>query len=165
MKSLKRVAGISLILIGLLSFSKAENKNLKENLNLEKINVEQSLFDLESSCRPSSELLFYVETEIVKKSRGFNTVNASVYVLDKVSGASNLLANENLIISNYKDAVLDYGSELFDFNDMVLTNGDKIVGNNLINTPYRFNELIKYEAVYNSYLKSTNKLLKINRAL
>ena len=31
--------------------------------------------------------------------------------------------------------------------------------------PFSFNELIKYDVVYNSYLRSTNKLLNNNRTL
>jgi hypothetical protein len=164
MKILKKTTAIALLLIGIFSFSKVENTTPKSSLNLEEINVIQTLSSQEMECRPSSELLFYVETKLVKKSRGSSTINASIYVLNRVSGQSNLLANENIVVPFHKDAVLHYDTLPSGCEKIELTNGDKIIGSNT-QTPYCFNELINYEAIYNSYNRATNKLLHINRTL
>lgn len=164
MKNLKKIAAITLILIGIFSFSIVENKTPKTSLNLEEINITQILSSQEKGCRPSSEVLFYVDTKLVKKSRGFSTINASIFVLDRVSGQSNLLANENIVVPSYKDAVLHYDLLPSTCNKIELTNGDKIVGSE-IQTPYCFNELIQYETIYNSYNNATNKLLHLDRTL
>jgi hypothetical protein len=79
-------------------------------------------------CRSSSDFLFYVETKLVKKSRGFNIINASIFILSRVSGKSNLLANENIMITFHKEIILKCDSEASYSEKIVLTNGDKIIG-------------------------------------
>ena len=156
------IKSLALLLILFSSFSKVEKITAKATLNFEKINVVQILSAQEFGCRPSAELTFYVETTLVKKLRGYSTINASVFALNRFSGESSLLANENIIVPFHKDAVLRYDKTKSECEKTILTNGDKIVGSQ-INTKYCFNELIKHEVIYNSYIRSTNKLLDIQR--
>ena len=164
MKNLKKITVLALLLIGIFSFSKVEKIAPKTSLNLEQINIIKILSSQDLECRPSSDFQFYVETKLVKKSRGYSTINASIFVLDRVSGNSNLLANENIMVPFHKETVLQYNSEVSDSKNIVLSNGDKIIGSDA-QTPYSFNELIKYEVINNSYNRATNQLLRINRAL
>ena len=59
---------------------------------------------------------------------------------------------------------MDYDLKINKNGSKELNNGDKLIGSNSL-TPFSFNELIKYDVVYNSYLRSTNKLLNNNRTL
>ncbi|TXD50241.1 MULTISPECIES: hypothetical protein [unclassified Polaribacter] len=163
MKSLKIVSAFVVLFLGFFSFSKAENTTLKTSLNLEEINVLQQLSKQDFECRPSEEVSFYVETALVKKHRGFNTIKASVFVLDRLSGQSNLLTNENILISNHKDAVLYLDNRTDNYQKAKLKNGDKIVVSNT-KSKYSFHELMKNEAIYNSYMRATNTLLNLDRA-
>lgn len=158
MNTLKKSTIILIFLIGTLSFSKKDNEVYNFGLNLKDINVEKILSDSESECRPSSELTFYVESKLVKKYRGYKTIDASIFILDKASGEFNLLANESIIVPFHKDALLDYDIKINKKGSKELINGDKLIGSNSL-TPFRFDELIKYDVIYNSYLRSTNKLL------
>ena len=162
MKFIKKISAISLMLVGLLLFSNFKSNEPKKSER--NTNLIASILNSKTSCRPTSNMMLYVKTSLVKKSRGFKTINASVYLLDKVSGISTLLANENVIVVNYKDSVLEY--DLISTNDdkSVLKSGDIILSSDYSNK-YSFNELLKYEVVYNSYINSTNKLLKIKRAI
>lgn len=160
MRFLKKITVLCLILIGLFSFSKTENNYFTTNFDTEEIT--QSLQNRETSCRPSSDLMLYVETSLVKKSRGFKTITASVFILDRVSGISSLLANEDIVIPNHKDSVLDYDIAIADYEKSILKNGDRIL-NSGDQQKYSFKELIKYEVVYKSYVRSTSKLLNIKR--
>ena len=162
MKTSNMVKSLALLLILFSSFSKVEKTTAKATLNFEKINVVQILSAQEFGCRPSAELTFYVETTLVKKFRGYSKINASVFALNRLSGESSLLANENIIVPSHKDAVLHYNKTASDCEKTILTNGDRIVGSQT-NTKYCFNELIKHEVIYNSYIRSTNKLLDIQR--
>jgi hypothetical protein len=153
---------LALLLIVIFSFSKVKKTTPKATLNFEKINIVQILSEQEFECRPSAELTFYVESTLVKKFRGYSTINATVFALNRFSGESSLLANENIIVPFHKDAVLHYDKTKSDCEKTILTNGDRIVGSQ-INTKYCFNELIKHEVIYNSYIRSTNKLLDIQR--
>lgn len=109
--------------------------------------------------------MFYVETKLVKKSRGFKTVNANVYLMDRQTGQYNLLATENIAIPNHKDMIaLDYDFIQAKCDQTSLSNGDRIIGNTA-NAPYCFSELITNEIVYNSYISSTNKLLGLDRSI
>ena len=164
MKNIKKIAVLALLLIAIFSFSKVEKTTPKTSLNLEQINIIKILSSQDLECRPSSDFLFYVETNLVKKSRGYNTINASIFVLDRVSGKSNLLANKNIMVPFLKETVLQHDSEVCDSKKIVLTNGDKIIGSDAY-TPYSFNELIKYDVINNSYNRATNDLLYINRTL
>ena len=81
MKPLKNIAFIAVLLIGIFSFSKSEKP--KTTLNIDDINVLEILSKQDLTCRPNADFLFYVESSLVKKSRGFNTVNARVYMVDR----------------------------------------------------------------------------------
>ncbi|MBU3010092.1 hypothetical protein KO506_01585 [Polaribacter vadi] len=160
MKSIKKITVITLILVGVLSFSKFENQPRKSSLNLTEVNVEDLLSKEELGWRPSSKVMFYVNTEIVKKSRGFSEIKANVYVLDRISGATNLLTSNNILLPYYKGSVIRH--QVNNENLLELKNGDKIIANN-INSTYSLNDLMKYRTIYESYIRSTNKLLNINR--
>lgn len=162
MKTSNMVKSLALLLILFSSFSKVEKKRAKATLNFEKINVVEMLSTQEFGCRPSAELTFYVETTLVKKFRGYSTINANVFALNRFSGESSLLANENIIVPSHKDAFLHYDKTKSDCEKTILTNGDRIVGSQT-KTKYCFNKLIKHEVIYNSYIRSTNKLLDIQR--
>jgi hypothetical protein len=163
MKPLKIIAFIAIPLIGILSFSKSEKPT--PTLNIDNINALEILSNQGVSCRPNSDFLFYVESSLVKKSRGFNTVNARVYMMHRETGQYNLLASENVAVPFHKDMIaLDYEIPTRDCEFTTLENGDKIVGNSN-SGDYCFSELIKNETVYNSYINSTNKLLNLNRSL
>lgn len=164
MKILKNLTLVFVLFIGVLAFSKAKSTTEKAPLNLDTINVIQTLASQELECRPTSELFFYVETNLVKKSRGFSTINASIYVLDKTSGLSNLLANDTIVVPFHKETVLDFDTVPNNGKSAVLANGDTIMGSNT-KAPFSFKELIQYEKIYNSYNNATNKLLHMQRTL
>lgn len=160
MKTLKIATVLTALLIGVFPLTKIAKTTPISNVQLEEVNVIEILYNQDSyQCRPSSEIGFYVHTELVKMSRGFKTVNASIYVFDRVSGETNLLANQHIMIPTYtyRDAVF-YQNGLEDIsNKTILKNGDQILSSNET-TPYSFSELIKYKTIYNSYIRATNKL-------
>ena len=158
MEKLKKIAVLSLLLIGFFSFKKPENPIIK--LKLEKLNVIELLSKQEFECRPSSEFVFYVDTKLVKKYREFIIVNTIVYVLDRASGQSNLLSTEKIIIPFNKAAVLQYHTVSNGFEEVLLPNIDQVMCND-IKSKYSFEKLIEYETIYNSYIRSINKLLII----
>jgi hypothetical protein len=164
MKTLKSISALLILLIGIFSFTSFEKSTPISNLNLDEVDVIQMLSEQEYECRPSSEVMFFVETGLVKKSRGSSTINTSVYVLDRVSGKSKLLANENIIVPTHKDTFLHYDTAISNCEKIELSNGDKTLGSN-INAPYCFNELIKYKTIYKSFVRYYNKLLNRDRTL
>jgi hypothetical protein len=157
MLSLKKCI-ILLIVVGTLS-SFVKLSNTLPLFNLEKIHVLEILGKQKNECRPSSKFMFYVETELVKKVRGANIINAKIYILNRADGASNLLASETILASSFKGAVfLQYETLKNDCGNAMLENGDKIIGN-IHNSSFCFKQLVKFESIYNSYLISKNKLL------
>ena len=166
MKPLKKIAALAVVLICVLSFIKKEKQPTTSTFNLESINIEDVLAKHQFECRPSSDFVFYVETDIVKKIRGANNINAKVFILDKATGRKNLLAQENLQVKKYDDAIAikDHSFSNDNQKNTVLVNGDKIIGGSG-DAPYSFNELVKYDAIYNSYIHSTNKLLRLKRSI
>jgi hypothetical protein len=165
MKSLKKIMALAVILIGIFSFSAKETKTVETKLNLEGINVIEMLSKQQFECRPTSEFMFSVETKLVKKIRGANNINAKVYIVDKISGNKSLLADENVQINKFKGAVsIKDESATETFKNSLLVNGDKIIGGSQ-EALYSFDELIKYESIYNGYINSTNKLLKMKRSI
>ena len=156
---------LAVILVGIFSFSKREAETVKSSLNLEGINVREMLSKQQFECRPTSDFMFYVEANLVEKVRGANNINAKVYLLNKVSGQKKLLASENVQINKFKGAIAIQSHKTDkEFKTFVLDNGDKIIGGS-VKTTFSFDELIQYEAIYNSYIKSTNKLLKLERTI
>lgn len=164
MKSLKIVSTLAVILIGIFSFSKSESTSTALALNLDELNLEEILSKQVFECRPSEQFAFYVETDLVKKYRGYSKIKASVYVLDRFSGASNLLTNQQVIVPNHKDTSLRLNENGVNKNNITLPNGDKIVGGN-INSKYSFDKLIQYETIYRNYVAASNNLLDMHRTL
>ena len=165
MKSLKKIAALAVVLIGIFAFSTKTAPLPKSSLNLEAINVVDMLSKQQFECRPSSDVMFYVETNIVKKIRGANNINAKVYLVDRASGNKSLLAVENLQINKFEGAIAIGHHDVIDgFAPTKIANGDKIIGS-LEKAPYSFKELIKYEAIYNAYINATNKLLDLKRTI
>jgi hypothetical protein len=161
MSFLKKITALVVFSITIFSFVKKESNSPEIKLNLEEINVITILSKQKYECRPSSKFMFYVETNLLKKSRGSNTINASIFVLDRATGYASLLASENILVPLYKDAIsLEYSSLISDREKGVLNNGDKIIGSSK-NTPYCFNELIKFGVISRSYSKSRNRLLNV----
>ena len=157
MKTLKKIL-ILCLLGGIFSFTKIDTNTSKNEINLDQIDVIKALNKEYFECRPSSKIMFYVESEVEKKSRGYNVVKANIKVLDRQTGNTKILASQSIIIANNKDAILEI-PELADAKSTsVLRNGDILLQNGYFNK-YQFNELVKYSSVYNSYVKSTNTLL------
>lgn len=163
MKPLKQIAAFAVVLLLAFSFANKHESSLKIPLNLSNINIENVLKHQQFDCRPSSEFVFEVETNITKRIRGANNINAKIFIIERATGKKNLLAQENLQVKNFEDAIA-----LDNFNSNIKTsklfNGDSVIGGSE-NAPYAFNELIKYDAIYNSYINSTNKLLRLKRTI
>ncbi len=162
MKSIKKIAVLVILLIGIFSFAKLESKIVKSKVNLEEVDVVTLLSKQELGCRPYNEVMFYVDTEIIKKHRGFSEINAKVYIVDRVSGAKSVLSSGHILLPYYKDTVLGSHVEITNGKWTALKNGDKII-KSANSSAYDFDELMKYEVVYDSYIRATNKLLKIKR--
>lgn len=110
--------------------------------------------------------MFYVETSLVKKIRGANNINAKVFILDKSTGRKNLLAQENIQVKKFEGAIEleDQSRNNLFISSYILENRDKIIGGSE-KSLFAFNELVKYEFIYNGYINSTNKLLKLKRSI
>jgi hypothetical protein len=168
MKSLKKVMAIAVLLIGFFSFSTEsfgtkDKINPESYLNLEEINIFEMLSKQQFECRPSSEFMFYVETNLVKRMRGANEINAKVYFFDKLFGKKLLLANEIVQIKTFQGAIVNHTSENV-FKPIRLKNGDTII-DTVTKTPYSFIELLQFESIYNSYISATNNLLALKRTI
>jgi hypothetical protein len=168
MKSLNKVLAIAVLLTGIFSFSTKsfstkDKTNPESHLNLEEINIFEMLSKQQFECRPSLEFMFYVETNLVKRMRGANEINAKVYFFDKLSGKKRLLANEIVQINAFKGAIVNHTSENV-FKPIRLKNGDKIIGT-ATKAPYSFSELMQFESIYNSYINATNILLVLKRTI
>ena len=162
MNPLKKVTAFAVLLLGIFAFSKVETKTEILPLDLSEINVIETISKQQLECRPSSDFMFYVEADLVKKVRGANTVNAKVFMLEKSTGRTSLLASENVQILKFDGAIsIENNSSL---RSKVLRNGDKILTNSN-KSNFNLNELVQFETIYNSYIKSTNKLLDIERAI
>lgn len=164
MKPLRKIAALAVVLICVLSFIKKENETFKPALKLEFINIDNVLAEQQFHCRPTSDFAIYVETDLVKKIRGASNINAKVFIVDKISGRKNLLAQENILVKKFEDAIAikDFSTN----NDALSTldNGDTIIGGSE-KGQFTFEELVKYDAIYNSYINATNKLLNIQRSI
>lgn len=156
MKRLKKVLLFFVLIIGVFSFTTPERDSNK--LNLDSIDVNELLSMEASRCRPSSEFMFYVDTETLKKSRGYSTIKADIFIYERATGKFNLLSNNSIIVPNHKEAILDYEIRMHHF-DKTLENGDKVLDNKTVST-YNFNELIEHKTIYHSYLISRSKLSK-----
>ena len=137
--------------VTIFSFNKKETPLVS---NTENLNVIELLSSQKNECRPTSKYSFYVKSELSNDRTP--TVNAKIYMLDRKTQATTLLADEKIKISENETS----SSEASQF----LKNGDLIVGN-ISKDLYSFKELIKFETIYSSYIKSTNKLLDLKRSL
>ena len=152
MKYIKKYSLLAVLAIIILSFSKIKN-TAKINLSETNSEILEFLSIQHFECRPSSKFKFYVDTEVLKKSRGFSTIQAKIYILEKNSGKSNLIATENIIAPIQKDMVLIHDNVL-QTDLKLLENGDKI-----LNYKTNFSKLLGFSTIYDSYLTSRNKLL------
>jgi hypothetical protein len=50
--------------------------------------------------------MFYAETNLIKKLRGANNINAEISLLDKVSRKKIALMHENIQINRFKDTIV-----------------------------------------------------------
>lgn len=159
MKILKIVIPAFILLTVVFSFVKIEN-NIKE-LDLNSIDVKELLTKNEFECRPSSKYMFYVDTEILKKSRGYSIIKADVFLYERASGTSALIATNNIISPLSKDAIIGYKNELGSPFYKKIKNGDKAFGYKSESLDY-FNELMNYKSIYKSFEVSRDKLLSAN---
>jgi hypothetical protein len=163
MKTIKKITALFVLLVGIFSFTRIESNPAKNSVNLNQIDVIETLNNEYFECRPSSKIMFYVESTVLKKYRGYNVVKADVKLLDRISGKSRLLASKNVVIPFSKDAILEIVEINDTSNNIILKNGDTLLNAEKTND-YHFNDLVQYSSIYNSYINSTNKLLNTTRA-
>lgn len=162
MKLIKNKIPFLIILVGIFSFTSINKDTSKINFN--NIDIIKVLSKEEFQCRPSSEFMFYVESSLLKKQRGFNIVKAEVFILNRSSGDKAVLASEEVIIPNSSETILQFENSISIPSEYLSKNGDFSIKNNS-NTPFSLRELIVYNSIYSSYINSTNKLLKLERSL
>lgn len=163
MKTIKKITALFVLLIGIFSFTRIESNPTKNSVNLNQIDVIETLNNEYFECRPSSKIMFYVESTVLKKSRGYNVVKADIRLLDRISGKSRLLASQNVVIPFSKDAILEIVELNDSQNNIILKNGDTLLNTKNTND-YHFNDLVQYTSIYNSYINSTDKVLNTARA-
>lgn len=164
MKPLKKVAALAVLLVCMLSISKKVKDTTNESLNLDKINVVEVL--AQQDVESTSKFSFQVKTNLIKKIRGASKINAKVFIVDNATGKKNLVSQENIQVKKFEDAIAikDFSPDSNETKNIVLSNGDKIIGG-INESPYAFEELVKNETIYNSYVNSTNKLLQLKRSI
>lgn len=158
MKTIKNITLILILIIGIFSFKNPESNSKIVSLN--EIAVKEILSKESAGNRPSTEFMFYVETEVVQKNRGYSIIDASIYIFERSSGKFKILANNNVVVPYHKEAVLEYEVRIVDY-DKTLENGDKIIINEG-NSTYNFSDLMENHNIYRSYVDARNKLLKEN---
>ncbi len=166
MKPLLKIITSTLIVVT-ISFFNTRNIESPENLlNLDHIDVENILKNQKFECRPSSDFVFDVQTNILKKIRGGTNINAKIFIVDRITERKILVAQEHILVKNFKDAIgiTDYRNVESNLKITELSNGDKIV-RKYNNTLHSFKELLKYDFIYNTYILSTNKLLQLKRSI
>tara|TARA_R110002050_G_scaffold167746_1_gene298760 strand:- start:3254 stop:3733 length:480 start_codon:yes stop_codon:yes gene_type:complete len=159
MKKIKNILAVTVLLVGLFAFNKA-NTNPIILKNIKKEKIVKTLSAQEFGCRPSSELNFYVETTLIKKYRGYAEIEAKVFVLDKTTNQKSMLTSENVIVANHKDSLINYDKIINNSETTELENGHIIIHNEE-NTSFNLVNLLDSELIYNRYITSTNKLLNI----
>lgn len=152
MKSLKRIIILLVLSVSAFSFIKKEKKDIILEFDKKDLNVIEILKKQQFECRPSTDYLFHIETDVVKKVRGASTVDAKVFITQKSSGKVSLLASEKVQVLKF-----DNENSSHNLEENVLRNGDKIIGNSTKGN-YSFKELISFEPIYNSYVSATNRL-------
>lgn len=159
MKPLKKAIALVVLSLCIFAFTSKENTNNQTQLDVTNINVLEILSKQSYECRPSLDYQFYVETDVNEQLRGATSVSTKVYIMEKKSGKTGLLTNETVIVPKFQ------GSLLLEENssNSKLKNGDQIV--NKSTSKYSLKNLSEFETIYNSYIKSTNNLLEINRSI
>lgn len=160
----KKIA-TAILLVGIVSFIDLDQKAEKSTLEINDTEVLDILSTHTLYGRPDGDYAFFVETDLIQKIRGANKVNAKVYIVERATGRTALLASENLQIQNYADAISIEAEPMLDnFEVFDLENGDKVIGSST-ESPFQFKDLITFDTIYNSYIRATNKLLNIERTL
>lgn len=161
MKKTKNILAVVVLLVGLFGFKKADtNPILLKNLDKEKI--VKMLSAQEFGCRPSSDLNFYVETILLKKYRGFVKIEAKVFFLDKRSNQKRMLVSENIIVANHKESFLNFDKlRVTDNSETTELENGHIIIHEKKNAAFKLENLLSHELIYNRYIISTNKLLKV----
>ncbi|MDD7915565.1 hypothetical protein [Polaribacter ponticola] len=154
MNSLKKIIVLLVLSVAIFSFNKFEKNESTLELNTKDLNVIEILAKQKNECRPSSDYLFYVESNLSNDRTP--TITAKVYILERKTNAKSLLSEKKIIVSENKFNTLE--------TPEFLKNGDQIIGDTSKDV-YSFNELVNFEPIYNSYIKSTNKLLGLKRSL
>lgn len=160
----KKIA-TAILLVGIVSFVKLERKSKHSTLDIKKTEVLDILSTHTLYGRPDGNYSFFVETDLIQKVRGAKKVNAKVYIIERATGKTSLLASENVQIQNYPDAISIETHPMVDnFEVFALENGDKVIGCSS-ETPFQFRDLMAFDTIYNSYIRATNTLLNIERTL
>lgn len=154
MNPLKKITFLVVLSTAFYAFNTKEKNETPLVLNTENLNVIELLSSQKNECRPTSKYSFYVESELSNDRTP--TINAKIYMLDRKTQAISLLADEKIKVSENETSSSD--------TSKFLKNGDLIIGN-ASKDLYSFKELIKFETIYSSYIKSTNKLLDLKRSL
>ena len=160
MTPVKKTAAIALILVLALSFSKKGNNN---HLDLIVSNIETNGEFIDFPCKPSRSFQLEVETDITKRIRGAYNINVKVFVIEIATGDKKLVSQENLQVKKFEGSIISEENNA-NYKNSKLPNGDLILGGSE-NAPCEFNNLIKYDAVYYSYINATNKLLNLKRSI
>jgi len=160
MTPVKKITAIALLLVLALSFSKKESNDYLE-LNIGNAKTLSELTDF--PCKPSRSFQLEVETDITKRIRGAYNINAKVFVIEIATGEKKLVSQENLQVKKFEGSIISEENN-FEYKTSKLPNGDLILGGSE-NAPCEFNNLIKYDAVYYSYINATNKLLNLKRSI
>lgn len=160
MTPVKKTAAIALILVLALSFSKKESNDY---LDLIVSNIETNDEFIDFPCKPSRSFQLEVETDITKRIRGAYNINVKVFVIEIATGDKKLVSQENLQVKKFEGSIISKENNT-NYKTSKLPNGDLILGGSE-NAPCEFNNLIKYDAVYYSYINATNKLLNLKRSI
>jgi hypothetical protein len=143
-----------------LSFNKKQKiNNSTLNENIVKIFSESKKFE----CKPSRAFQLQVETDITKRIRGAYNINAKIFIIEISTGDKKLVSQENLQVKKFEGSIISEENKT-NKKTSKLPNGDLILGGS-DQTPCEFNNLIKYDAVYYSYINATNKLLNLKRSI
>lgn len=105
---------------------------------------------------------FTTESDFIEGNSGCYTVNVRVYLTNLETGQKSLVASDNVKVGDCSQNENKINNTLNKCDIYVLENGHQIVSNN-VETPYCVAELIDYEIIYNSYIKSIDDLLKARK--
>ncbi len=147
-----------MLLLGIFAFTSKTNTAENSNLDLNTIDVLNVLLEQNTSCRLNSNYSFFVETELVEKVRGASTIEAKVFILEKSTGSIAKISDEIIMVPNFKGTQLLENS----LSTKKMDNGDEIIETK---SDFSLKSLQKFETINNSYIKSTNNLLNLNRSI